>query len=165
MKKQSFVLTLLLSFVVLTINMQAQSSYKSAIGARLGYPLSVSYKHFINEKAAVEVFGGFRPYTNYSWSTIGGLYQLHAPIAELDGLKWYWGGGAAVYFWSFKNGFVYGDAGNTSIGILGCLGLDYKLDSAPVNFSLDWIPSYFVNGYGSGFGGGYGALAVRYTLK
>ncbi len=147
---------------------QSQSSYKSAIGLRFGVPLSVSYKHFISDPGAIEVFAGFRNYGagayNYGWFNVGALYQYHKPIPSVEGLKWYFGGGAAAYFWHYDSGFS--DAGsNTSLAILGNLGLDYKFEGVPLNLSVDWVPAFFVNGYGSGFGAGYGALSARYTLK
>ncbi len=139
-------------------------NYNSAIGLRLGYPVSVSYKHFISDQGAIEAFAGFRTWSTYSWFNVGGMYQHHNPISGVDGLQWYFGGGASAFFWNYKSNF--GDPGaNTSIGIMGVLGLDYKFAEAPVNLSVDWIPTFFLNGYGSGFGGGYGAFSVRYTLN
>lgn len=162
MKKLIFTLCLALCCVFAA---QSQSSYKSAIGLRFGYPLSVSYKHFISDPGAIEVFAGFRNYTYYNWFNVGGLYEHHSAISSVEGLQWYVGGGASVLFWSFDDGFAYGDASNTSIGIMGALGLDYKFANAPFSLSVDWLPTFFVNGYGDGFGGGYGALAARYVLK
>jgi hypothetical protein len=52
-----------------------------------------------------------------------------------------------------------------SITISGYLGLEYTLEGAPVSFSLDWAPTLYIGGFGSGFGGGYGALAARYVLS
>lgn len=140
-------------------------SYHSAIGLRLGYPASVSYKQFISEPGAIEAFVGFRSYSLYRWITIGGLYEHHKPIPNAEGLSWYFGGGASVFLWSYDEAFVGEDNTNTSIGILGALGLDYKFANAPVNLSVDWLPVFFVNGYGNGFGGGYGALSARYTIN
>jgi hypothetical protein len=159
------------SFLVLTLfvflsaqSVQAQSSeYKTAIGARLGYPFSLSLKHFISEKGAVEVFAGYRGYSFYSWFNVGGTYQHHFPLEGVDGLRWYVGGGASAFFWRYDDNFI-GD-GNTSFGVLGVGGLDYKFADYPVNISVDWMPLFFLNGYGNGFGGGYGALSLRYTLK
>lgn len=156
---------LFLAILFLGCNFAAQAQeYNSAIGLRLGYPTSISYKTFLSEKGAIEAFAGFRGFSGYSWVNLGAMYQVHNPISELDGLSWYYGGGASVFFWNYKNSFI--DAGaNTSFGILGVLGLDYKFKDAPINASLDWVPTFFVNGFGSGFGGGYGALSVRYVLK
>ncbi len=163
-KSLQIVMALFVLVFVSSSSIKAQS-YSTAVGLRLGYPLSVSIKHFVSDKNAIEGFVGFRSYSGYSWRNIGGLYQMHSPISGIDGLNWYWGAGASVYFWSYKNGFVYGDSGKTSLAILGTLGLDYKLENTPLNISLDWVPALFINGYSSGFGGGYGALSVRYVLN
>lgn len=163
MMKKIFFAAALLMAVAVAANAQ---SYKSAIGARLGYPFSASFKTFINEKGAIEAFAGYRGWTYYHWLNVGATYQHHSSLADVtEGLSWYAGGGASAFFWSFDDGFANDGAGNTSIGILGVVGLDYKFADAPVNISVDWMPSFFVNGYGSGFGGGYGALAVRYVFK
>ncbi len=161
MKKSLFTALIICSFFFVA---QAQG-YKTAIGLRLGYPASVSLKHFISEKGAVEVFAGYRGYSGYSWFNVGAAYEHHSPIESVDGLQWYFGGGAAAYFWRWNDGFVYGDAGSTSFGILGTLGLDYKFEDYPVNLSADWMPLFALNGFNNGFYGGYGALSVRYTLK
>lgn len=161
---QTLVFTMLLLISLVSKLSAQESSYKTAVGLRLGYPLSVSLKHFLGEKNAIEGFVGMRGYSSYRWITVGGLYQLHTPISGVNGLNWYWGGGAAAYFWSFKSSFL-SDASSVSLGILGCVGLDYKVSTIPLSLSIDWVPSYSINGYGSGFGGGYGAISVRYTLK
>ncbi len=157
-------LAICVSFLAFS-SLQAQS-YSSAIGARFGSPLSVSYKMFINDNGhAVEGIAGFRSYSDYSWVNVGAAYQLHNDISSVDGLYWYYGAGAAAFFWSFNNNFIGGaDQANLSVGIQGYLGLDYTFSGAPVNASIDWIPTFFISGFGSGFGAGYGALAVRYTL-
>lgn len=161
MKTRFFTLVIAMLLVV-TVS-QAQD-YKSAIGLRLGSPLSVSYKTFISEKGAFEGVAGFRSYSGYSWFNVGAYYQHHNEISSVDGLKWYYGAGANVYFWSWDSNFI--DPGSTtSIGISGVLGLDYKFADIPLNLSADWIPTFFINGFGSGFGAGYGALAARYTLN
>lgn len=159
MKKVIFTLALALGVTFAAYS----QDYTSAIGLRLGYPTSITYKHFISDQGAIEAFAGFRSYSFYNWFNIGATYQHHMPISGVDGLNWFAGGGLSAFFWNYDDNFV-GD-GSTSIGILGALGLDYKFDSAPINVSLDWLPIFFVNGYGSGFGGGYGALSVRYVIK
>ena len=162
MKKVLLTLSLIVCFAAA---MYGQRNYKSAIGLRFGSPVSVSYKTFISEPGAIEIFGGFRGYSGYSWFAVGGLYQHHMDFPNVEGLNWYFGGGASVFFWNFDNNFNNDDASNTSFGILGCLGLDYKFANAPVNLSLDWVPTVFVNGFDSGFGAGYGALSARYVLN
>jgi len=136
--------------------------FDSAVGLRLGYPTSVTYKKFISETNALEAYAGYRSFVGASFVTVSGAYQIHKDIESVDRLQWYYGGGASVYLWSVDFG-----SGSTSIGLQGYLGLSYTLNNTPVNFSVDWIPTFFINGlegYGRGFGGGYGTLAVRYVL-
>jgi len=143
---------------------QAQD-FKSAIGARLGYPISASFKTFLNESNAIEVYAGTRGFGNslssYRWYIVSGAYQIHKPIESVERLQYYFGAGASVLFWSFD--FDTSES-TTTFGLQGYLGLSYTLENSPVNFSVDWIPTFFVNGFGNGFGAGYGSLAVRYTF-
>ena len=68
MKKLFFTLVLLVAFFAAN-----SQEYKSAIGLRLGYPTSITYKHFISEPGAIEVFAGFRSYSLYRWVKVGGV--------------------------------------------------------------------------------------------
>jgi hypothetical protein len=160
MKIKQFLLFLLL----LTCTLSFGQNYKSAVGLRLGSPVSATYKTFLNESAAVEVYGSFKSYSTHSWFALSGAYQIHKDIAEVDNLQWYYGGGLSIYFWSFDSGFI-GDFNSTSIGINGYLGLEYTFDGTPISVSADWVPTFFLNGFGDGFSGGFGSLAVRYVLN
>ena len=101
--------------------------YSSAVGARLGYPLSASYKTFMGDSNnALELIAGFRSFSFYNWFTVGGAYQFHNEIESVDGLQWYYGFGASAYFWSFDTGFFGDTSVGTSVGIQGYIGLDYK---------------------------------------
>ena len=54
MKNLKFVLPFLLGVFFLLPNSGVQAqNYTSAVGARLGFPLSASYKTFINESGAI----------------------------------------------------------------------------------------------------------------
>ena len=53
---------------------------------------------------------------------------------------------------------------STSFGIQGYLGLDYTFEDLPLNLTVDWIPTIFLNGFNNGFGGSYGSLGIRYVL-
>ena len=153
----------LCSFMALST--QAQP-YSSAVGLRLGSPASVSFKTFVSDKAALEAYAGYRGYGFGNFVNVSGAYLVHNDIAEVDGLQWYYGGGAAVFFWSYDDLFFDNDFSSTSLGIQGYLGLDYVFANAPVNISLDWIPTFFVGGSLNinSFGGGYGSLAIRYVI-
>ncbi len=152
------VLALVVSLAIFQGAAIAQSNigstdYTTAIGVKF-YPGAITLKHFVTDKHALEGIA-------YFWNRgtrITGLYEIHGDIQNAGGLKWYIGPGAHVGFYNNKN---YG--GGTYIGLDGVLGLDYKIKSAPINFSLDWQPS-FEFGDGAGFSGNWGGLAIRYVL-
>lgn len=130
--------------------------YTTALGVKF-YPGAISLKHFVNSKTALEGLG-------YFWDRgfrITGLYEIHGDINGAPGLKWYVGPGAHVGFYNTKYG------GGSSVGIDGVLGLDYKINGAPINLSLDWQPSFeFGNNNlrGTGFSGNWGGFAIRYVF-
>ncbi len=164
MKKLIFSFALLMACCFVA---QAQE-YKTAVGLRFGYPTSISFKHFISEPGAIEVFAGTaRRSSFYRWTNLGAMYQHHSSIRGAEGLRWYAGGGAAFYFWNYDKGFNNrADYGATSLGIMGVLGLDYKFVEIPLNLSIDWTPTLFLGDvYVGNFGAGYAALSVRYTFQ
>lgn len=162
--KQIRLLVAVLLLCGLGSQIQAQD-YKSAIGGKLGYGLVASYKTFLNEKAALDIFGGI----GWGSAFLGGVYyQHHMPIPAVEGLQWYVGGGAS--FWSFSVGTGYYE-----LGVAGNIGLDYAFDNIPLNLSVDYAPTivllssydrYCPNCLGySRFRAGYGALTARYILQ
>lgn len=164
-----FLLLPLLALCLALSNPIAAQDYRTALGARLGSPLAISLKHVINDSGhAVEAYAGYRNRSWGSWFSLSGAYLVHKPlnIEGLDGLYYYFGGGATVLFWNYSRSFNFPEEyANTAFSIQGYLGLDYTFKDVPVNLSADWIPTVFVNGYGRGFGAGYGTLAVRYVLN
>jgi len=170
--KNLVLLLFVASFLCFSHTAEAQE-YNSAIGARLGRPLSASYKNFISEQGAIELFGNFRTrgvLTSYRWTRLGlgGAYQHHIDldIDDLEGLKWYVGGGATAYLWTYSNDVFFEGSDNFTFGVQGYVGLDYALEDTSLNLSLDWVPTIFLgDGYVSGFGASYGALSIRYILN
>ncbi len=149
--------TKLLSVIlVLTIFSTAAhaQNYKNALGVKF-YPGAVTFKHFTSSKVSLEAIGYF-----YNHGTrITGLYEFNFPLADVDNLNWYVGPGAHVGFYNNKYG------GGTSFGVDGVIGIDYKIEKAPINLSLDWQPSIeFGDNFGNGFSGGWGGFAIRYSF-
>lgn len=140
-------------------------AFDSAVGLRLGYPNSISYKKFFNETAAGEAFIGYRSYFSASWLSLNAAYQIHDDlnIEGVEGLQWYYGGGAGLNRFSSDFG-----GGSTFFNISGYIGLSYIFENIPLNLSLDWAPTIFIGndiGGVSGFDGEYGALSARYILN
>ena len=164
MKKIALLFSML--FVLALSSQLKAQNYNSAIGLRFGYPLSISYKTFMTESNALELYAGYRGYSGiYSYFTVGGLYEIHKPINGVDGLSWYYGGGISVQFFTYDNSYVFtDDNGSVGVGLSGVIGLDYKFADAPFNLSVDFLPTIRFGGWDGGYYS-WGALAARYVLK
>ena len=126
MKKTACFISFIL-LIAFTVNAQV---YKTAVGLRLGpntaaVSAGITGKYFLNEKAAVEAILGVN-----NGLSICGLYEIHFPIDAVKNLQWFAGAGAYVSFRS----------GSSNLGAAGIIGLDYKFEEIPLNFSLDWKP-------------------------
>lgn len=160
MRKTIFAMAIAMLSFIGAISAQ---NYQSAIGARLGSPLAVSYKMFLSEPAAIEFFGGLGYYAGDAYLNANAAYEHHIPFSNTDGLSWYFGGGGGVSLWS--GALRPASAPGASINLLGVLGLDYTFRDIPLNLSIDWMPTFILGDYRGGFRYGYGALAARYVLK
>lgn len=149
------------TLIVLCNRADAQSmghTYRTALGAKF-YPGAITIKHFVKPNRAIEGLGYF---WNYGFRFTG-LYEVHGDINGAPGLKWYVGPGAHIGFWNDDWKHRYPSrADGVAIGIDGVLGLDYKINNAPLNVSLDWQPSFNIIGYT--YFSSWGGLAIRYTF-
>ena len=149
---------------------QSQSmgrSYRTALGVKVWDGAGITLKHFISNRHALEGIA-------YFWShgvRITGLYEIHGNIEGAPGLKWYIGPGVHVGFYHHDHHRHHDDwwddhghhDTHTHGGIDGVIGLDYKINRAPINISLDWQPSFEFGDY-LGFTGSWGGLGIRYTF-
>ena len=113
--------------------------YKTALGVRLSSSQaivnnSISVKHFLNEKTAIEALLSFGDPL-----AIGGLVETHKPVGA-SGVNWFYGGGAYLGFVKTYNPNKQRDETEANFGAMGVLGLDYKFTNIPLNLSLDWKP-------------------------
>lgn len=158
MKRLLFATIVLLCFSTVNAQQNNGPDYKTALGVKV-YPGAITVKHFIGANA-VEGLG----YISSDGFRLTGLYEIHNNLGNVPGLKWYVGGGAHLGIWSdsWKNKYPT-RADGLAIGVDGVLGVDYKIQGAPLNLSFDWQPSFNIIGYNY-FEGGWGGLAVRYTF-
>ncbi|WP_165953178.1 hypothetical protein [Pedobacter changchengzhani] len=158
MKK--LLLTIFGCVALLTIgatNVNAQN-YKNAIGGRFGNANGITFKTGLNKGAMLELVGNFRSTKGIDYLRLTGLYEVYNPINGAAGLTWYYGGGGTIGSYKVKelDGDVY-------LGLNGVLGLDYKFKGAPINLSLDWIPTLQLTPDASFYSGDVG-LGVRFTF-
>ena len=137
MKKALLALSLFVT--TLLMNSLHAQGYKTALGIRLSSsaPIvnnSVSLKHFINEKTALEGLISFSDPL-----ALGLLAEFYKPLSA-PGLQYFYGGGGYLGFIKTYNPNKLRNENNLNFGAQGIVGLDYKFASVPVNISLDWKP-------------------------
>lgn len=99
------------------------------LGLRFGFPSGVSAKFFLpQDDDAFELFLAQSSTNNYASL----LFARHASGLNVQGLRWYYGGGAIL------SSSREEDA--TAIGAQGVLGLEYRLGKTRFVFSIDWRP-------------------------
>lgn len=158
MKKLIF--TLIVGAALFTVNMTSAKAqdYKNAIGGRLGSANGITFKTGLSKGAMLELIGNFRSTRGIDYFRITGLYEVYNPINGAAGLNWYYGGGATI-----GSVRVKGYEGDIYLGANGVLGLDYKFNGAPINLSLDWIPTLQLTP-GTDFYIGDVGLGIRFTF-
>jgi hypothetical protein len=156
------IFNLFMAFFLLTTMSQAQD-YKTSIGGKVGYGLVASYKTFMNDTKALDIYGGI----HWAGSLMGGVnYSIHKDIQSVDGLRWYYGFGGNF----FNYGGVLGAVNWFEVGVSGNIGLEYTFKDIPLNISVDYVPTIVIyenddfNRF-SRFRGDYGALTARYILN
>lgn len=158
MKKQLLTICAIFAlFTMLTLTAKAQS-YNNAIGGRFGTANGISFKTSLKKNAMLELIGNFRSNSNFDYFQVTGLYEIYNPINGAEGLNWFYGGGATIGSVKAK-----GFDGDVYLGVNGVLGLDYKFNGAPINLSLDWIPTLRLTPNTNFYSGDVG-LGVRFTF-
>ncbi len=162
MKKIATPLFLLFATILMMQPVSAQQTYKTSLGLRAGYPSGISAKHFISKSDAIEGV------LSFGWGGIGvtALYQIHNPIPDLPGLKWYYGGGAHFATTRSTNSHnpYDSDLGDrVYLGADGDVGLEYVFEGAPISVGVDILP--LLNILPTPKVWFNAALSIRYTFK
>jgi hypothetical protein len=179
MKKKSNVvmkLGIAISFLLLSFGISnAQYSpvfrtpYKTALGIRLGGTSGADIKHFFRPATAFEgIVGAFG-----DGFSLTGMIEKNAQAFDVEGLNWYYGGGAHIAFYNGRPYYnVYGrdlryrDSHDVGIGIDGIIGLEYILpDNIPVAFSIDLKPFIEIDSDGDVGVAPDLALGVKFLIR
>jgi hypothetical protein len=136
-------------------------NYHTAIGIKFLYGISLTAKHFLKEKHALEGIFTYRGFNGLGTQIgVSVAYEYHLPISGVQNLKWYVGGGGHFEYFSFDDDLV---DPTTTVGALGVLGLEYKFKGIPIAISADWQPVFTFNS-GGGFSAENGGIGVKYTF-
>lgn len=137
---RQFFLAILFAALFLLPSTETQAQYKNALGVRLGDAYGVTFKTFLQSDRALDFILNVRSRKHYSQFRLTGLYEVHNPIQGAPGLRWYYGGGGTLGSINYKNDWD-GRDNDLLLSVDGVLGLDYKINGAPINLSLDWKPA------------------------
>lgn len=155
MKFKTFLLAgILLAF---TASMNAQS-YKTGIGAKLGFYNGITVKHFVTPSTALEGIAQFR----WGGAIITGLYEWQQPIYSAPGLDYYVGAGAHVGFFD-KQKYKWAETSSV-LGVDVVVGLEYTFPTAPFTIGLDYKPAFNLIGDTHIWGDGLG-MSLRFNIN
>jgi hypothetical protein len=134
-------------------------NYTTAVGVRGGLFNGITLKQFVGEYTAFEGIVYSR------WNGIGAtvLLEHHNDLLDMDELKWYFGYGAHVGFYSSEHVAWAENKSFMNLGADGILGVEYVFSDLPISLSIDWKPYFNLIGYTGLFLDG-GGLSVRYTF-
>ncbi len=158
MKKLLFTIIAAATLSTMSATTANAQQYKNAIGGRFGSANGVSFKTGLNKNAMLELIANFRSSGNTDYLRVTALYEVYNPIGGAEGLSWYYGAGGTLGTYKVK-----GTDGKVYLGANGVLGLDYKFNGAPINLSLDWIPTLQLTPDTDFYSGDIG-LGVRFTF-
>lgn len=146
-----------------------RTPYKTSIGIRVGGTSGAAVKHFFRPATAFEgILGTFG-----NGFSITGLIEKNAQAFDVEGLNWYYGGGAHIAFYNghryynvYGRDVTYRDNNDIGIGVNGIIGLEYILpDDIPVAFSLDLKPFIEIDSDGDVGVAPDLALGIKFLIK
>jgi len=151
---------------------KAQTFDKHAIGLRIGsndgLGTEISYQLGLSDTNRLEIDGGFLSNKWYGESfnvyRVSGIYQW---LWEIESnFSWYAGAGAGILRWDvdINNGVAKISESGTNFFIVGQIGIQYKIENAPILLSLDFRPEFLDVRYRSNTIGADIAFSVRYTF-
>jgi hypothetical protein len=147
---------------LLSLNFGFSQDYDNGIGLRAGFASGITFKHFLNSHAAFEGIAA----TRWQGFEFTGLYEVHGQAFDVDRLNWYYGAGAHLGLYNGNNHNSHWANQNENYVVVGAdliLGIEYNIETIPINLSLDWKPVINVLGH-QGIWADGGALSVRYIF-
>ncbi len=122
-------------------------NYHVALGLRAGETSGATVKFGIRNSSSIELLAGFWS----DWLSLTGLYEKNVPAFNVEGMRWYYGGGAHVAFVTrtyYNEGRYYNRGQDYALGIDGTVGIEYKIPPIPFAISVDIKPfmEFYRNG-------------------
>jgi hypothetical protein len=144
MKSLSRMKAVMISLMFCCLIHEANAQYRTAIGVRLGGTSGFTFKHQIMRPLYLEAILG----TFGDGFSVTGLLEKNTGFTHARGLYLYYGGGPHLAFYNgsevynsrFGRNVKYHADNDVGVGINLILGLEYKLPTLPLAFSLDLKP-------------------------
>lgn len=154
--------------VVRNLNGGTAIHYQTAFGVRLGNQFGITGKKFVRDGDMVEAI--LSSHINRKGVAGTLLYEWHRNAFEARNLYWFYGGGAHVGYYQYKNYFELDtdpDKANKSgnfveAGVDVIIGLEYGFNMIPITISADAKP--FLSLVGGNTGGLDAAISIRYAF-
>jgi hypothetical protein len=134
--------------------------YNNALGLHLEFGtgstlVGPTFKHFFSRHDAGQVNLLFAAH----YTQLDLEYQYHGSIQSASGLQWYLGLGPSFGFGRIAR------VNYTNVFLRPVLGLDYKVDNAPLNLAFDWRPTFLLSdNIGDRFTAARFGLGIRFTF-
>lgn len=159
--QRKLLLSILGAILILSLT-NAQRNYQTSTGLRIGSSNGITFKHFLNERDALEGILA----TRWRGVIVFGLYERHQTAFRIWELNFYYGAGAHLGFWSeYMHHPWFDETGSHGVvGIDGILGLEYTVPTIPFNISMDWKPAFNIASY-TGLWLDVVGLSIRYNIK
>jgi hypothetical protein len=156
-------ITILATFLLFSQLAANAQDFRTGIGIRGGLFSGLSIKHFVSQANALEGVVA----THHRGLVLAGMYQMHANAFDAPGLNWYYGGGAHLGFYNYRSTPWFSSSENngnfSTLGLIGVVGLEYKIDEIPITIGVDVTPAFNLIGH-TGFWINTG-LTLRYVLN
>jgi len=147
---------LITTFFLIGMVFMSHAQYKTALGLGIDSGngatfVGPSLKHAFTTHHVGQAEVGFES----GVTAFTALYQYHGQFEGANGLQWFAGGGVTLF----------SVTGDSVLGLRGTLGLDYKIDGAPIALSLDWRPVLILDSdIGNTFDAGFLGFGARYVF-
>jgi hypothetical protein len=127
------------------------ASGEAAIGGRFGGASGLTFKKFTRTTFAIELVAVYSFDPELDEFGLTALFENHHPIISKR-FSFLYGIGPAYVFRDHR------------LGGSGIVGFDWRVGKTPLNFQIDWMPSFFfINDVH--FSPVNGALSIRYILN
>jgi len=153
----------LIIFLAAAANGQSLTGdYKAAIGIRAGETSGVTFKFRTSSASNIELLAGIWS----DWLSLTALYERNAQAFNVNGLRWYYGGGGHVAFATgiYNSGRLYTRGSDFAVGVDGVVGLEYKIPPIPFAISIDIKPLLEIYRNGDVWLGIDPGIGVKFTF-